>query len=1011
MLRFNLEEKLETTVNKLSALRVVKQSPLPTEYTDEIGDKQVLPVNNTSFQPFKEPFTLFEQEKYYWFKASFEIDKLSANERAFLCIETFIDGVACTIRPQGVLYLNGELVQGVDINHTDVAIKEGKYEMYLLLYTHTFIRALPVYFSLKYVDARIEDMYYDLSVPLDGVRMLDQKRTEYVESMTVLERAINLIDFRRVYSEEFFASLAKAKEYLYKEYYNGICGSKQTVNCIGHTHIDVAWMWDLAQTQEKVERSFSTVLKLMDEYPEYKFMSSQPQLYAYLKARNPQLYERVKEKVQEGRWEVEGSMWLEADCNLTSGESLVRQIVYGKKFFLEEFGKECRTVWEPDVFGYSAALPQIMKKCGVDRFVTAKIGWNDTNRMPYDTFVWQGIDGSEVFAFLLSTCDCDPRIGRYDTTYTTYVAKLDAVHTLGTWNRYEPKEFNNVTMMTYGWGDGGGGPTRHMLEMEKRLSYGLPGLPKTRLATVKETLDEVENNFYTNAKELKRFPKWRGEIYFEYHRGTYTSVPRNKQNNRKGEFALQNSELACTLEKTLCGGAYPQETLENDWKILLLNQFHDILPGSSIPDVYRDSDAQYAALFATQNALTANALTTIAKNVQTGGGTFVFNPNGFAATGTVEIDGETRVISGVPALGYQVVKNAKAGGHVRVETQELENGRYHVRFDDTGAITSLWDKKYNRELVKAGEKLNEMRVYEDMPYQYDNWEMTPYHKQKEWILDEKATFTPVYDGDRAGFIITKKYYDSTIEQKVFLYADGLERIDFVTNIDWKEKNQLLKARFPFNMLVDKATYDIQFGNIERTTSANTSWDAAKFESVAQKWVDFAENNYGVALLNDGRYGFGAEESTLTITLLKSGSFPYDGASDDLPQFTYSLYPHAGDFREGGVVEAAYVLNRGLQARELPSQTGGLPERYSLVTCDTSGVYVETVKKAYDSDATVLRMFEAFKETKTVTLRFGTEIKEAYVCDMLENKQQALTVENGVVSFTIKPFEIVTLLVK
>ncbi|MBQ7831383.1 MAG: alpha-mannosidase [Clostridia bacterium] len=1011
MLRFDLEEKFKTTLNRLCALRYVKTERLPVLYTDEVKDKQTLPVNCESWQPFETPFTLFETDKYYWFKANFEIPKHAEHERVYLNVETFINGVASTIRPQGLLYLNGEVTQGIDINHTEVLLKAGKYEMYLLFFTHTFIRSLPVHFSIQYVDERINSLCYDLALPIEGLRLLSKRANEYVEVETALERTVNLIDFRREYSKEFYESLATAQAYLKQHYYEELCGSKQTVNCIGHTHIDVAWMWTLDQTKEKVERSFATVLKLMEEYPEYKFMSSQPQLYAYLKERNPKLYQKVKEKIAEGRWEVEGAMWLEADCNLTSGESLVRQIVHGKRFFQEEFGKDCRTVWEPDVFGYSAALPQIMKKSGVDRFVTAKIGWNDTNRMPYDSFIWQGIDGSQVFAFLLSTCDCDPRNGKYDRTYTTYVGKLNAEQTLGTWNRYEPKEFNNVTMMAYGWGDGGGGPTRAMLENQRRLSYGLPGIPKTRMATVKESLDEIEANFYRNAKELKRMPKWNGEIYFEYHRGTYTSVPRNKQNNRKGEFALQNGEWASVLGRELCQVEYPLEQIDSDWKLLLLNQFHDILPGSSIEGVYKDSDAQYQTIFTNQASITENALNAVLKNVDTEGGVIVFNPNGFTANGTVAVKGETKVVKGIPAHGYKVVKPEKAKGQVRVENQTIENEGYRVEFTENGAIRSIYDKRFGREVVKAGELCNEMRVYEDMPYQYDNWELTPYYKQKEWTLDSEAEFTPIFDGDRAGYLITKKYYDSTIEQKVFLYAGGLERIDFVTNIDWKEKRQLLKARFPFNLLVDKATYDVQFGNLERSTAANTSWDAAKFETCGQKWVDFSENNYGVALLNDGRYGFGAEDSTLTITLLKSGSFPYDGASDDLPEFTYSLYPHGGDFREGGVVEAAYVLNRGLQAKAITKQSGNLSEEYSLVTCDTKGVFIETVKGADKGAGIVLRMFEAFKETKEVALRFGCDVKKAYICDMLENEETELVVENGRVVFPIKPFEIITLKVK
>lgn len=1012
MLRYDIEEKLSTAVEKLGAFALKSQIAVATEYTEEIGEKTVLPTACKSWKPFAAPYTIFEQDKYYWFKASFEVEE-HAGEKAYFCVETYLAGGenAGTIRPQGLLYLNGEVAQGVDINHTDVLVKAGKYEMYLLFYTHEFPRSFPLHFSIKYVDEQIRAAYYDFLLPRDALRLVKKRSNEFVAASTALERAVNLLDFRKEYSDEFYASLEKAKAYLYENYYGKLCGSEQIVNCIGHTHIDVAWLWTLEHTRDKVERSFSTVLRLMDEYPDYKFMSSQPQLYAFLKERNPKLYERVKEKIKEGRWEVEGSMWLEADCNLTSGESLVRQIVHGKKFVLEEFGVECRTVWEPDVFGYSAALPQIMKKSGVDRFVTAKIGWNDTNRMPYDTFVWQGIDGSEVFSFLLSTCKCDPRIEKYDETYTTYVAFMDATHTLGTWNRYEPKEFNNVTMMTYGWGDGGGGPTREMLEQEKRLSYGLPGLPKTRIATVKESLDEIEANFFANAKELKRYPKWSGEIYFEYHRGTLTSVPRIKYNNRKGEFALQNTELCRTLADCLCKLEYPYVEMDKDWKTLLLNQFHDILPGSSIEGVYLESDKQYKALFKTQSALTNAALDKIAENVQTDGGVFVFNPNGFTANGTLTVDGETRIVKDIPALGYKVVALEKSQSTVKIGEKTLENNAYKLVFDETGAILSLWDKRYNREIAKAGEKLNELRVYEDMPYQYDNWEMTPYYKQKEWVLDGKANFEPIVDGDRAGFKITKKYYDSTICQEVYLYADGIDRIDFVTNIDWKEKRQLLKARFPFNLLVNKATYDIQFGSIERNTCANTSWDAAKFEVAAQKWVDFSENNYGVSLLNDCKYGFGAEESTLSITLLKSGSFPYDGASDDIPECVYSLYPHGGDFRQGGTIEAAYVLNRGMLGKKLGKTVGTLCDKYSFVQCGTAGVYVETVKNADDKEGVVLRLYEAFKETKTVALRVDKKFQKAYICDMLEREETELTLKDGKLEFPIKPFEIITVKLK
>jgi alpha-mannosidase len=487
-------------------------------------------------------------------------------------------------------------------------------------------------------------------------------------------------------------------------------------------------------------------------------------------------------------------------------------------------------------------------------------------------------------------------------------------------------------------------------------------------------------------------------------------VPRNKQNNRKGEFALQTGEWASVLAQELCSIAYPHAEFDGDWKLLLLNQFHDILPGSSIGEVYADSDRQYKQILDSTSSITDNALLAIARNVATDGGTLVYNPNGFESVGTVTVDGECKLVK-APALGYGIVKTGTNATGIILGDKTIENGAYKLVFDKTGGIVSLFDKRYNREIVRAGERMNELRAYEDMPYQYDNWEMTPYHKQKEWVLDDEASFTPIVDGDRAGFIVTKKYFHSTITQKIFLYGEGLDRIDFVTDIEWKEKRQLLKARFPFDLFVDKATYDIQFGNIERSTSANTSWDAAKFETAAQKWVDFSEHNYGVALLNDSKYGFGAEDNTLTMTLLKSGSFPYDGASDYVPPFTYALYPHGGDYRDGKVIEAAYVLNRPFFSKEVGAQKGDLQERYSFASCDAEGVFIETVKAADEGDGIVLRMYEGYKETKDITLSFGKKIAKAYVCDMLEREEKELAISDNSVSFRIKPFEIVTLKIK
>lgn len=1013
MITPNVEERLETVVNKLSYWRTVKREFLPVLYTDVVENKQILPTDFSEWQPFNAPYTIYEQDKYFWFKANFSVKRQNPDQKAYFYLDTGIDArfVASTIRPQGLIYLNGKLVQGVDINHGDVLIEDGDYEMYLLFYSHTFGSQLALDFSIRYVDEKINGLYYDLLVPLQGVKLLALNSNERIESLAVIEKALNLLDFRKPHSAEFYSSVEVVREFLKENYYGKICGSKHVVDLIGHTHIDVAWMWDLAQTKQKVERSFATVLKLMDEYPEYRFFMSQPQLFDFLKERNPDLYARVKEKILEGRWEVDGAMWLEADCNLTSGESLVRQILFGKNFFKEEYGKDCKTVWLPDVFGYSASLPQIMKKSGVENFITAKIGWNDVNRMPYDAFIWRGIDGSDVFAYFLSTCECDPRNGVFDHTYTTYTAPINPMYVLGTWNRFAQKEYTNSVIMSYGWGDGGGGPTREDLEEQKRLAFGIPGIPKTNIQPLEKSVAKIKENFFENAKELGRIPTWNGELYFEYHRGTLTSVPKVKMNNRKGEFALLNAEFFGSLAKMLCNANYPKTLIDKNWKLLLLNQFHDILPGSSIGDVYKDSQEQFDIIFDKTGEVVENSLQSLTSVIKSQGGTLVFNPNGFNAIGTINVNGKTKIVNDIPSLGFKVVELDNKESTVKAEGRVLENSYYKIEFNALGGIVSLFDKTAQRELVKSGRVLNEFKVYLDTPYQYDNWEMTPYHFQNSWNVDETAEFRVISDGDRTGFEIKKPYISSLITQKVFLYEDGIDRIDFITDVDWNEKNQLLKVLFPLDLTAEKARFDVQFGHVERAIHSNTSWDSARFESAAQKWVDLSENDYGVAILNDGKYGFGSLDGELSMTVLKSGSFPFDGASDEIPTFTYSILPHKGQGVNGGIVEKSYLLNRPLIAVDCPkNESGILNGEFSAIKCLTKGVIIETFKASESGDGFVARMYEAYKERKVVTLEIPNA-KEVAVCDLSENEIEKLPLNGGRVQFTIKPFEIITIKIK
>ena len=426
---------------------------------------------------------------------------------------------------------------------------------------------------------------------LNTLSAINVNTKQYADILRYVNTALNMVDFVDVGLDDFGECCKKAHTYLKNEYFGRYCKRGNTsVSCIGHTHIDVAWLWPVRQTREKAQRSFATVLALMDRYPSYKFMSSQCYLYQAVKEEAPELYERIKQRVAEGRWDVEGAMWLEADCNLISGESLVRQILYGKRFMKREFGIDSKVLWLPDVFGYSAALPQILKQSGVETFVTSKISWNDTNVLPYDMFRWKGLDGSEVFTYFL-TAPADANNPK--DIHTNYNAIANPVDFLRTYNRMQQKSLTNEVLMDYGYGDGGGGPTAQFIENIERMQCGAPNFPYTKFERASDFFARVRKKVYDNPE----LPRWTGELYLEYHRGTYTSVAKNKRNNRRAEYSLQNLEKLFVLANKLGGVEYPRKWFEEMWQMVLTNQFHDIIPGSSVTEVYNVTDREYAKLF------------------------------------------------------------------------------------------------------------------------------------------------------------------------------------------------------------------------------------------------------------------------------------------------------------------------------------------------------------------------------------------------------------------------------
>ena len=487
-------------------------------------------------------------------------------------------------------------------------------------------------------------------------------------------------------------------------------------------------------------------------------------------------------------------------------------------------------------------------------------------------------------------------------------------------------------------------------------------------------------------------------------------MAKNKKNNRKSEFLFQSAEQLASVASINCGTEYPQADINNSWETLLLNQFHDIIPGSSIEEVYKESDKQYAQIRKVGENIVGNSLDSIANNVKSAG-TLVYNPNSFKASAPVCINGKTVFAENIPPMGYKVLSDAElySASKSSVTPTLIENRYYKITLDNNGNITSIYDKEYGRDVTIPGELANALEAFEDLPYEYDNWELSPYYKQKKQNIDTAESVKEFCDGAASGLMITRRFLSSTITQKLTVY-DNSRRIDFDTVIDWKESHIVLKAAFPLNIHSDKATYEIQFGSTERPTHSNTSFDAAKFEVCAQKYADISEYGYGAAILNDCKYGHNTERNVLKLTLLRCGTWPNPNADKEIHEFTYSLLPHGGDHREGKVIQNAYLLNRPFMTATAAGG-GKLPDTYSLLSCDKENIITETFKKAEDTDAYVLRAYDAYNCKSRASFTFGFEVKKAYLCDMLENKISELEVKNNTLTLDFKNFEIITVLLE
>ncbi len=850
--------------------------------------------------------------------------------------------------------------------------------------------------------------------------------------LAAINEAYNLLDLREGWqSERFVLTIDKALDSLTRTLAEfSALDARPEITISGHAHLDVAWMWPYWRTRQKIVHTVANVLALMERYPAYHYSQSQPQLLQWLKQDVPELYARVKERVAEGRFEPVGAMWIEADCNLTSGESLVRQIIYGTRFTREEFGSTPRIIWLPDVFGYSAALPQIMRLCNIPCFMTTKISWNQFNRLPYDTFRWRGIDGSEVLThFITAPSDA------LDSPSYTYNGPLEAVDVAGTWRIYQQQEINQQLLYLAGWGDGGGGPTEDQLARVEVMA-NLPAFPKVQLGRT----DTYFDGLYERVWEDPRLPTWVGELYLEYHRGTYTSQAQTKQNNRRMELLYHDAEML-NAWASLYGMPCHLETFRRGWQLILLNQFHDVLPGSSIHEVYTDVAQIYAEVRQMGEAQRIEALTFLSSQLGTDDAgrpiLLLFNTLPWERSEPLQLSGKyTAYLPGsqstsdwedhpltlldgrqLPSCGVLIVateaqQEPMTEAPTIVATPEggmrLRNSFYTMELTAQGEITSLYDRQIEREVIAPGQRANQLIAYEDRPLNFDAWDIDLFYQEKPYPIQDEPQMRIYEEGPvRATVEVTHRFLNSRITQRISLWRTS-RRIDFATEIDWHEHQILLKAAFPVAINATRATYEIQFGNTERPTHRNTSWDMARFEVCAHRWVDLSEGGYGVSLLNDSKYGHDIHDNVIRLTLLKSAISPDPEADQGLHRFTYSLLPHQGDWRDAQTVRRAYELNVPALA-----QPGFLPyERQELAThsflrTDCPHVVVETIKPAEDGQGLIVRLYEAHNQRGHGTLIFVGPLLSAEECNLLEEPLATADYQENRLHFQVKPFEIKT----
>ncbi|XP_044834556.1 alpha-mannosidase 2C1 isoform X2 [Mauremys mutica] len=838
----------------------------------------------------------------------------------------------------------------------------------------------------------VHELLVDFEILVDMAKFLGEENQRSFQTLYVANQMVNLLD---VTDSSTFPAVRHLASSIFRQK-NG--ESQHSIHAMGHCHIDSAWLWPYEESIRKCARSWVTVVRLMEKNPEFTFVCSQAQQFEWVRNWYPGLYAQIQDYAKEGRFIPVGGTWVEMDGNLPSGESMVRQFLQGQRFFQQQFGKLCSEFWLPDTFGYSAQLPQLMRGCGIRWFLTQKLSWSLVNTFPHSTFFWEGIDGSQVLTHF-------PPGNSYDL-------KGRVEEMLKTMNNNKDKGRVNHSAALFGFGDGGGGPTQKMLDRLKRMR-DTDGLPRVQMSTPDRFFSMLE-------KEKTQLFTWTGELFLELHNGTYTTQAQIKKGNRECERILHDAEVlssfALTQKNTF---QYPSIKLQHLWRLLLLNQFHDVLPGSCIQLVVEDAMRYYAEIRSMGGLLIKDAVRSLfGELLPTGPKTeeslLVLNTLPWERTEVISRTGaKTLALVKVPSMGYSAVEDSLTPPHPVTVTKQadgsvtMENGVIAAHLDSMGRVMSLHLVHSGRESVQDGHCANQFVIFDDVPLYWDAWDVMDYHLEtRKPITTLLKPLAIVLAGGLRGSVkfslqISER---SVITQEVILDA-MCPYLRFLTQVDWNEAHRFLKVEFPLRVRSMNATYEIQFGHLQRPTHWNTSWDWARFEVWTHKWMDLSEHGFGMALLNDCKYGASVHKNVMSLSLLRAPKSP-DATADIGPhEFTYAMMPHRGSFQEAGVIHYAYNLNFPLHT--VPAVSARCPA-WSAFSVHSPAVVLETVKQAEDRlEGLVVRLYESHGSTVVTWLQTSLPVKEAINCDLLERPDPSshLPLEKHGLKLSFTPFQV------